>query len=320
MSASRSRPAAARRAVYGGPGAVVWGRGHARALAMALGRWRAAPFAHAVTVAVLALALLLPLLFGLGLANAGRLVGSLEASREISLFLAIDRDAAAAEALAERLRARAEVAAVSLRSPEDGLAEFRRMSDLAGTLDLLDGNPLPWVLVVSPHGEPAALAAALATEAGVDAVQYDAAWRARLDAWLDLARRMLWLLGGLLAAGALLVVGNTVRLDLAARREEIALLQVLGADDADIRRPLLWLGTLQGVVAALLALAGTLLAGLLLTGPLAALAASYGGAWALQGPGLQGSLTTLATGAALGWLGARVVAGHYLRTPRPADP
>jgi len=319
MSISRSRPAAARRSVYGAPGGAAWGRGHARALASALARWRATPLANAATTAVLALALLLPLLLGLVLQNAGRLAGTLEASRAISLFLSMDHDAAAATALAERLRARPEVAAVSLRSPEQGLDEFRRMSDLADSLDLLEGNPLPWVLVVTPHGEPAALASALAAEAGVETVQYDAAWRARLDAWLALAARALWLLAALLAFGAVLVVGNTVRLDLAARHDEIALLQLLGAEAADIRRPLLWLGLLQGVGGALLAMAGVGLVGLLLVDPLAALAASYGGGLALQGPGLPGLLATLAAGATLGWLGARVAAGHYLRSPRPAD-
>lgn len=319
MSTTRQRPAAERRRIYAGGGTAAWGRGHARALAFALARWRAAPLASAATTAVLGLALLLPLLFGLALANATRLTGTLEASREISLFLAMDRDGSDAEALALRLRARPDVAAVALRSPEQGLAEFRRMSDLADSLDLLDGNPLPWVLVVTPDGEPAPLARALEAEPGIETVQYDAAWRARLDAWLDLARRVLWLLAALLAAGALLVVGNTVRLDLGGRREEIALLQLLGAEDADIRRPLLWLGLLHGLGGAVLALAGAALAALLLAAPLAALATSYGGGLALQGPGAGGIGATLAAGAALGWLGARVAAGHYLRTSRPAD-
>lgn len=319
MSTARHRPAAARRSRFEGPGGAAWGRGHARAFAFAFARWRATPLASAATTAVLALALLLPLLLGLALHNAGRLAGTLEASRAISLFLAMDQDAAAAAALAERLRARPEVAAVSLRSPEQGLEEFRRMSDLADSLELLDGNPLPWVLVVTPHAEPATLAATLAAEPGVETVQYDAAWRARLDAWLAFASRALGLLAVLLAVGAVLVVGNTVRLDLAARHDEIALLQLLGADDADIRRPLLWLGLLHGAGAALLALAGAGLIGLLLAGPLAALAASYGGGFALHGPGLPGLSATLLAGALLGWLGARVATGHDLRSLRPAD-
>jgi cell division transport system permease protein len=151
-------------------------------------------------------------------------------------------------------------------------------------------------------------------------VQYDAAWRARLDAWLALARRAAGLLAALLAAGAVLVVGNTVRLDLAARREEIALMQLLGADDADIRRPLLHFGLLLGALSGALALLGVLVAGALLRAPLAALVETYAGGFHLAGPGPAEVAGVLAVAAGLGWLGARVAAGHYLRTSRPVDP
>lgn len=319
MSVNRS---AARREVYSGPGVGAWGRSHRRALADAIARLRAAKLATAATLAVFALALLLPLLLGLFLANALRFAGTLDAARELSVFLEAEAEAADARRLAEAWRARPDVAAVALRTPDEGLAEFKQMSDLAGALDLLDGNPLPWVLVVSPQedmaGDPAALAAALQAEPGVDSVQYDAAWRARLDAWLALGRRAVVLLAVLLAVGAVLVVGNTVRLDLATRRDEIALLQQLGADDADIRRPLLHFGVLLGVLAGALALAGVFAIGALLRAPMADLVATYAGGFALAGPGIAEVAAVLATAASLGWLGARVAAGHYLRTSPPA--
>lgn len=319
MSANRS---AARREVYGGPGVGAWGRSHRRAFADALARLRAAKLATAATLAVFALALLLPLLLGLFLANALRFAGTLDAARELSVFLKPGAEAADARRLAQAWRARPDVAAVAPRTPDEGLAEFKQMSDLAGALDLLDGNPLPWVLVVSPRedvaADPAALATALQAEPGVDSVQYDAAWRARLDAWLALGRRAVGLLALLLAAGAVLVVGNTVRLDLATRRDEIALLQQLGADDADIRRPLLHFGVLLGVLAGALALAGVLAIGALLRAPMAELVATYAGGFALAGPGPAEAAAVLATAASLGWLGARVAAGHYPRTSPPA--
>jgi cell division transport system permease protein len=324
MSANRSasRPAAARRDVYGSPGVGAWGRGHGRAFADAIARLRVAKLATAATLAVFALALLLPLLLGLFLANALRFAGTLDAARELSVFLEADVGGDRARQLADAWTARPDVATVALRTPEEGLAEFKQMSDLAGALDLLDGNPLPWVLVVTPENgsarDPAGLAAALQAEAGVDSVQYDAAWRARLDAWLALGRRAVALLGLLLAAGAVLVVGNTVRLDLSSRRDEIALLQQLGADDADIRRPLLHFGALLGTLAGALALLGVFAIGGLLRAPLADLVETYAGGFALAGPGIGEAAAVLATAASLGWLGARVAAGHYLRTSLPA--
>lgn len=319
MSANRS---AARREVYGGPGVGAWGRSHRRAFADAIARLRAAKLATAATLAVFALALLLPLLLGLFLANALRFAGTLDAARELSVFLEPGADAVQARRLADSWMSRPEVAAVVLRTPDEGLAEFRQMSDLAGALELVDGNPLPWVLVVSPRepfaADPAALAMALQAEPGVESVQYDAAWRARLDAWLALGRRAVALLALLLAAGAVLVVGNTVRLDLATRRDEIGLLQQLGADDADIRRPHLHFGALLGALAGTLALAGVFAIGALLHAPLADLVATYAGGFALAGPGPGEAAAVIAAAAALGWLGARVAAGHYLRTSLPA--
>ncbi|GIX38568.1 MAG: cell division protein FtsX [Silanimonas sp.] len=306
-----------RRAVYAGSG---WGarlRSHRRAFADAWTRLRAAPLASLATLSAVALALLLPLLFGLGLANVLRFAGHLAASGEIAVFLAPGTTADEAEALARRLRERGDVVAVQVRTPEEGLAEFRQMSDLAGALDLLEANPLPFVLLLSPAGEADSLVAALATEPGVEGVHHDAAWRARLEAWLGLGRRLVVVLALLLAAGALLVVGNTVRLDLAARRDEIELMQLLGAEDADIRRPMLWFGLLLGLLSGALALTGALAVGAVLWPAIAGLAATYAGGFALAGPGAAGVAGVLAAAAALGWLGARVAAGHYLRTSRP---
>ncbi len=85
-------------------------------------------------------------------------------------------------------------------------------------------------------------------------VQHDGLWRQRLNAWLSLGERMLKILSILFGVGVLLVVGNTVRLDIGTRREEIAVMQQLGATDGFIRRPFLYLGFWYGLAAGALAL------------------------------------------------------------------
>jgi len=308
---------ASRRAVYGDAGWGAWRRGHVRAWADARQRLREAPLASFVTTLVLAFALLLPLLMAVGLSNALRFAGTLEAAREVSAFLKADASPKVALALAESWRLRPDVAAVQVRTPAQGLAEFKQMSDLAGALDLLDANPLPFVLVVSPRSAPADLAKALQDESEVESVQYDAAWRSRLDAWLAFGARAILVLALLLATAAVLVVGNTVRLDLSSRRDEIALLQQLGADDADIRRPLLYLGLAYGFLAGCVALLGVVAVGVALSTPLAALVDTYAGGFSLSGPSPLPVALALFSSSLLGWLGARVAAGHYLRTLRP---
>ena len=115
------------------------------------------------------------------------------------------------------------------------------------------------------------------------------------------------------------MVGNTVRLDIQARREEIGVLQLLGASDGFIRRPFVYLGAWYGLAAGLLAGALLVGAGLLLQGRLSALVASYGSQFDLAGPGWRGSLALLAGAAAMGWLGAWLATGHHLRRTRPTD-
>jgi cell division transport system permease protein len=193
------------------------------------------------------------------------------------------------------------------------------MSDLAGALDVLEDNPLPTVLVVQPKSDGDALAADLRQLPQADIVQHDAAWRQRLSAWLAFGERVVQVLAVLLGLGVLLVVGNTVRLDIGARSEEIAVLQHLGATDAFVRRPFLYLGAWYGLAAGLLAGALLLAAGVLMQGRLSALVASYGTQFALSGPGLRGSLLLLAGSALMGWLGAWLATGHHLRRTRPVD-
>jgi cell division transport system permease protein len=142
-------------------------------------------------------------------------------------------------------------------------------------------------------------------------------WRERLDLSLMLAARVVWVLGVLLALGALLVVGNTIRLDVASRAEEIAIVQLLGGTDGFVRRPFLYAGVWYGTLAACVAIAGVWLAVGLLRGPVAALAASYGSAFMLAGLSYPLALGTLGTGIVLGWLGAFVASGRELAKGKP---
>lgn len=302
----------------------AWRESHLRGLASGLGRIARRPWATLLTVGVMAIALALPLGLWLALKNVERFSGSVRESREIGLFLKPEVTTARASELAEALRRRGDVAAVTLRTPEQGLVEFREMSDLAGALEVLEDNPLPTVLVVVPDAGResvggAALADSLRALPEADIVQHDAVWRQRLDGWLAFGERLVWVVGALLGLGVLLVVGNTVRLELASRAEEIGVLQLLGATDGFVRRPFLYLGAWYGLAAGALALALLFVVRLALQAPLSRLIASYGGTFALQGPGAAGIALIIAGTIALGWLGAWLASGHHLRRMRPTE-
>ena len=297
----------------------AWREQHVYSLVSSLGRFFQRPISTLLTVGVMAVAIALPLGLALILNNLERLSGSVRESREVSAFLKLDVAAEQAQQLADALARRPDVAAVTLKTPAQGLEEFKRMSDLAGALALLDGNPLPAVLVIQPRDDGDALAQALHQRADVDLVQHDAVWRQRLSAWLDLGQRLLWVVGSLLGLGVLLVVGNTIRLEFSARRDEIAVMQQLGATDGFIRRPFIYLGLCYGLAAGAVA-AGLLIAAVAALQPaLSTLARSYGSPFRLEGADAFGILAILLAGALLGWAGAWLASGHHLRQTRPTD-
>lgn len=306
----------------------MWFDHHVYSFVASLGRLLRRPWATTLTVGVMAVALALPLGLWATLQNIERFVGDVQQSRQISLFLkpaiALER----AKALADELKARPDVAGVDLRTPEEGLEELRQRG-LGDSLAALEGNPLPSLLVVTPRLHGSALDGSAGTEIALvqslqalpeaDVVQHDAGWRERLDQWLRFGARLAWVLAGLLGLGALLVVGNTVRLDIQSRREEIGVLQLLGASDGFIRRPFLYLGTCYGLLAGAAALALLTATDVALREPLADLAHSYGSSFALRGfDPLQAGAIVLGAGV-LGWLGAGLVTGHYLRQTRPTE-
>ena len=325
---NRLKPAAPARAAAAAParaslGPRAWREQHLYSFFSSLGRLAARPWATALTLAVLSVALALPLLFWLLLDNARGLGGSVEDARAISVFLKPDLKPDAVQALAQRLRARADVAIVELKSPEQGLEEFRSQSGFADALKVLHYNPLPAVLIVSPRSAAAALDAApvlvaeLQHDPAVDLVQYDAQWRQRLSVILALAQRGAAVLAGLLALAALLVVGNTVRLDIQARCDEIAVMQLLGANDGFVRRPFLYTGFWYGAFAGVLSL---MLIGIVewaLAAPLAQLAASYDHRFGVHGLSLPGMGAVLGASAALGWLGAWLAASRHIALGQP---
>ncbi len=301
----------------------AWLDHHGYSIVASLGRLLRKPWATLLTVGVMAIALALPLGLWLVLGNMARLGGEVRESRDIAVFLKQDIDVAQAQGIADTLRARSDVAKVELVTPQQALEQLRARPDLAAAIDALGTEAaqaaLPSVLRVGPKGDELLLADSLKTLPAAERVQHDAVWRHRLDAWLRFGGRSVLVLAALLGLGALLVVGNTVRLDIQSRREEIGVLQLLGASDGFVRRPFLYLGAWYGLAAGALALGVLTAAWVALRQPLADLAAEYGSSFALRGLAPLPAACVLLGAGLLGWLGAGFVTGHYLRQTRPVE-
>jgi cell division transport system permease protein len=264
------------------------------------------------------LALALPLAFYLLLGNVQQLGKALGQDQAINVFLQPDQAASQAQLLSKQLGDRSDVASVAIKTPQQGLDELAKLQGFSGALDALEQNPLPFVLMVQP--KPGADAATVARLIGdlremhsVAQVQDSGTWRQRLDALLGVGDRVVIALALMLALAALLVVGNTVRVDIASRHEEIGVLLLVGASGAFVRRPYLyagiWYGLFSGILAALLALAIEFA----LSGPVARLSQAYDGKLHIGGLPAWLLLAVPPAAAALGWLGARLVSAWQLR-------
>lgn len=302
----------------------AWLQEHGRAALGSLGRMWRNPLANAMTAAVIAIALALPGALWLLLQNVERATAGWDAGARISVYLEPDLEPAAVEDVAARIRERAPVRVAERISAEAALAEFRALAGFDDALDALERNPLPAVVVVEPAAGTPRSSAALSGMAerlsdveGVDRVQVDLEWVERLYALLDLIQRGIVLFAALLAAGVLLIVGNTIRLDILNRRQEIEVTKLIGASDAFIRRPFLYGGLWFGLFGGLAAWLVLALTGALLAGPTARLAAAYGSGFRLSGLGAGEGLALLLIGAALGLVGSWLAVGRHLRAIEP---
>ncbi len=302
----------------------VWLGHHGRSALASLGDLTRARLATTMTVAVVGIALALPAGLHLATRSLAVVAQGWQESTALSLFLTPNLDSAKAKALAEQLSRRPDLAKVKLISPAEGLAELREASGLAGAVDLLTENPLPTVLAVEPTSaltaDPAALDAlrhALAALPDVTDARLDTAWVQRLRALLDLGSSAALWLAALLAVAVLLVVGNTLRLEVANRRREIELMALVGATRAFVRRPFLYAGAWYGLLGGLIAILIVTLGVALVQFPVSRLAALYGTEFGLAWLDGTALLSLLLGGPLLGLIGAWLAVGRHLAACEP---
>lgn len=301
----------------------AWLARHAQTFIGSLGRLVRHPVGTVMTIAVIAVALALPVFLNVLLENTRVATARWNQAFELTLYLTHQAGAARAEALAKQLRSRPDVAQVRIVTADEALAEFREYSGFGKALDALDGNPLPYTLVVTPTlaastaAATTALKTSLETLPDVDAVQLDTEWVARLNAMLDVMRRVLWLTAGLLGLSVVLVVGNTIRLDILSRREEIEVMKLVGATDGFARRPFLYSGVWYGLGGGLGAILFVAIAVAFLARPLDHLASLYGSRFHLEGLRFLEAARILGVAVCLGWLGSWIAATRHIRAVDP---
>ena len=297
---------------------------HAQNLVAALGRLVRQPVSTLLTVAVIGIALALPASLRVLVNNARNLSGSWESAVDFTVYLELDVDEQRARQLAEDIGGRPDVAGVELITSTAALEEFRNYSGFGDALQALDSNPLPHALVVRPDGSGGdpetinTLAAELENLGDTAFVQLDTAWVERFRAILDIARRSVDIATVLLALAVIIVIGNTIRLEINNRRQEIEIAKLFGATDAFIRRPFLYSGLLYGILGGVIAWILVWVGFLLLGEPIEGLTALYSGDYRLRGLGVAASAALLGGGALLGLLGSWLSVGRHLAAIEPS--
>lgn len=294
---------------------------HKEAISYSISHLWQSPLSTWITLAAIAIALSLPASLYLLLKNMKSLTDDKREVPTISVFIKQNISEQQARDRAELLRELTEIDKVVVVTREEALEDFRQISGFDKTLETLDENPLPHVLVITPHmnliGETDLdldhLSRKLQNYPEVDLVQMDIEWVQRLRGILNISERAILVISVLLALTVLLVVGNTIKLNIENRKEEIKVIKLIGATSAYIRRPFLYGGIWYGLFGGVLSLVLVHIALLFLVAPVQELARLYGSSFVISGMGVKITLYILLASSFLGFLGAWLAVGKHLR-------
>ncbi len=300
----------------------AWFLRHVSTSVGALGRLTRQPFASLMTVLVIAVTLALPAAMHLVIKNAQSIGSNWENALDFSVYLKGDVALADARHLVDLIEQRADVAQVTLVSAQDALDEFKSASGFGTALDHLKTNPLPHALVVRPSAANTEQSMILLHEEignlpEADLVQIDTVWVQRFHAILDILRRAITMGAVLLGVAIVVIIGNTIRLDIQNRREEIEVTKLIGASNAFVRRPFLYSGLWYGLGGGLLALALVRYGIYALEQPVGRLAGLYNSAFDVLELDLSESLSIIGFGVLLGLAGSWLAAARHMRKIEP---
>lgn len=303
----------------------AWARNHLAVAIESLLRIRRAPLQSFLMIAVIAIACSLPASLYLLAGTVKSVSGDVSRTTDIQVFFTQEANRQEVEQLTGSWSQLADVESLVLIDPETGRSEFEAFSGLGSVLDLLEENPLPHVVRITPSESIArnrlaldSLVGTLSEPALVDEVQFDFAWLERLDSLLNLIDRVNLVIGFMLGLGIVLILINSIRLMIDNRRDEIVIVKLVGGTNEFVRRPLLYTGLWLGLLGGLGALLLTDLAVLAVGSPINLLLGSYEmDITAISPLSAPESLILLMLSSGLGLLGAWLAVAQHLSSIEP---
>jgi len=296
---------------------------HAHGLFSSLGRLSRSPFSSVLTVLVLAVAISLAGCFYIVVANIQQLTGNLQASNQMSLFLRDNISDAAGQKLADQLKQNANVEGIKFITKQQAMDEFKAHSGFGDALKALDSNPLPSVIQVLPKNtlqgsaEIEQLMSEFKQLQQVDFVQVDMQWVERVQTIILIASRGVTVVSILLGFAVTFITGNTIRLELQNRQDEVFISKLVGATEAFIQRPFLYTGFWLGFIAGFLAWLIITIMLLILETPVEKLSTLYNGSFELLFLSFSEFILMIMIAAILAVIGSWAVLHHQLRQIKP---
>lgn len=279
------------------------------------------PLGNALTLAVIAMALAMPAslyLLGKNLSAASTKVTS---PSQVSAFLKERTPEARVMILKDQIEGMPEVEKVTYISPQQGLEDLSQYSGFDQALTLLDDYALPGVLVMTPKNNDREaldrLLAKVKSEQDISDIRLDEDWLARLDAIKNLVNGIVVTLALLMLGSVFLIVGNTLRFNVLANKEEIQTMKLIGATDSFILRPYLYSGVWFGFLGASIAWILTAIITVLLNSSVEQLAQLYDSPFRLVGLSWDESLLLIMVGTFLGCLAAKISAQRHMKDIEP---
>jgi cell division transport system permease protein len=300
----------------------AWAMHHLQSMVFSLGKIYRSPTSTLMTIAVIAITLTLPAGFYLFLKNLQHVSGDLKSTSQITLYLDMGLKLDKAREVEKRLRDNTLIADTRFISSSDALTEFKQRSGFGESLEQLQSNPLPHTIVVQPVIDIDTLTiktllASLQSLEEVDIAQLDTEWLERLYTIIEIAQRVVIIISLLFSFAVLLITGNTIRLDIQNRYQEIIVTKLIGATNAFIRRPFLygglWYGLFGGIISWLL----VELSALTLSGPFSQLNLLYQSDFNLVTFSFADFMILIVSSTSLGLAGSWLAVARHLNEIEP---
>ena len=300
----------------------IWLTRHISTSLGALGRLSRQPFASLMIILVIGVTLALPAAINVIVKNMQSVSDSWSNALDFSMYLKKDLSVSDAEDLANLIRQRADIESVGLITADEALLEFKKQSGFGEALNQLSENPLPHALVIRPSSGNTSASLALLQEEirnlpETELVQIDTEWVQRFHAILDIVRQAISLGAVLLGIAIVVIIGNTIRLDIENRREEIEVTKLIGASNAFVRRPFLWTGFWYGLLGGAFALLLVQYGLYLLREPFSRLAGLYQGKIAVASLTITESSAIIGVAVFLGLFASWVTTARHMRRIEP---